>query len=68
MTMADRIKISFVRKWGMYAIVAQDMNDNSWILKHRFTCDDPKMRPTLERIEAAGSIDPRYWRKSTKQL
>lgn len=66
--MTNRIEIEDAMKWGMYAIIAHAVDGSSWILKHRFNCDDPKFRPTLERIRQEGSINPAHWRKSEKSL
>jgi hypothetical protein len=67
--MSGRIlRITDVRKWGKYAIVCNTVDGASWTLKQRFACDDPRIRPTLEKIEAAGSIDPRHWTRSKKSL
>lgn len=62
------IQADSVRKWGMYNIVCEDLNDRSWKLNFRFRCDDPRIRKMLQRIETEGTIDPTRWTRSPRGL
>lgn len=62
--MAERIAIAGACRVGVHRpiIVAYDGKGREWQLKGTdFRIDDPKCAETLERVRAAGSIDPARW-------
>lgn len=63
-----RLQITDVRKWGKYHIVCNTVDGSSYKLKKTFQCDDIRIRPLLDKIEAEGSIDPQHWTKSDRSL